>query len=311
MAGYQSKNLGDDYSSQQDMLRRLVLPPEAFVRLAQYCAEKKIDFLCTPFDAASLDYLLKNTQMRYLKLSSGELTNGPFLLAAARSGVPVVLSTGMSNLEEIGEALSVLHFGITHEKGFPKPSDIKQPTAQMLEELNGKVVLLHCVSQYPAPLQSTNLQALDTMRKTFGLPVGLSDHTQGIAAAAAAAARGAVMLEKHFTYDVNATGPDHKASLSPLELKTMVMVVRGIERAMGDGQKTCLPIEENTRSVARKSLVAKRSIVRDEVFTKENLVAKRPSTGELQPNDMFALLGKTAKRDYAADDFIQRDELDN
>lgn len=308
LAEYQSTNLRTNNISQQDMLRRLALPPEAFVRLAQYCKGKSIDFLCTPFDEESLRFLVANTRMRHLKFSSGDLTNGPLLLAAARSGLPLILSTGMASLPEIKLALAIAHYGYRYPKGTPSLRRLQLLTPRMLAYLANKVTLLHCVSQYPAPLEATNLLAMDTLREAFGLPVGLSDHTEGIVAPVAAAARGAVMLEKHFTYSAHAEGPDHKASLSPVELQTMVMAVRGVERAMGSCQKECLPIEENTRAVARKTLVAKRHIQQGEVFSEENVVAKRPADGPLLPNAFFVINGRKAKRSYVADEFIAAEE---
>jgi N-acetylneuraminate synthase len=308
LAQYQSTNLQTNNISQQEMLRRLALPPEAFVRLAQYCESKSIDFLCTPFDEESLRFLVANIQMRYLKFSSGDLTNGPLLLAAARSGLPLILSTGMASLPEIKLALAIVYYGYRHPKGTPSLRRLQLLTPRMLAFLCDKVTLLHCVSQYPAPLEAANLLAMDTLREAFNLPVGLSDHTEGMVAPVAAAARGAVMLEKHFTYSTQAQGPDHKASLSPVELQTMVMAVRGVERAMGSPKKECLPIEENTRAVARKTLVAKRLIQQGEVFSEENVVAKRPADGPLLPNAFFVIAGRKAKRSYVADEFIAAEE---
>ena len=308
-AEYQSKNLGDKEISQLEMLKALTLPDEAFPQLAAYCREKGIDFLCTPFDAQSLAYLTSATSMKYLKLSSGEVTNGVLLIAAARTGLPVILSTGMCDLEEIGQALAFLHYGMTHPQGYPAQLP-PSADAQMLAQLQGKVWLLHCVSQYPAPFEATNLRAMDSMGDAFGLPVGLSDHTQGIAVPVAAVARGATVIEKHFTYDRNAKGPDHMASLSPQELAQMITAIRQVEQAMGSPVKGCQKIEENTRDLARKSLVAGQPIRKGELFSEENLACKRPAKGGLSPNFMFALLGKPAKADYAFDDFITAAELD-
>jgi len=306
-AEYQARNLHDTRISQRDMLEKLTLPDGALVRLEQYCKQKNIDFLCTPFDHASLDYLVRHTQMRYLKLPSGEVANGPFLLAAARTGMPIILSTGMSSLEEIGVALTILHFGYTHVTGHPKT--LSQPTPAMLKELQGKVSLLHCVSQYPAPLSSMNLRAMDTMAQAFGLPVGLSDHSLGIAMAVAASARGASMIEKHFTYDTRASGPDHAASLSSDGLKAMIYTIREVEKGLGSSEKICQPDEANTRTIARRSVVAGTNIAKGTAFTETNLTAKRPATGDIVPNRLWELLGKTARRDYAVDDFIAIDEL--
>lgn len=312
-ADYQRANLKDQRSSQSEMLAKLTLPPETFATLADYCRRQNIDFLCTPFDAKSLDFLIAETKMPYLKLASGEVTNGPFLLQAARSGLPIILSTGMSNLEEVGIALSILHFGFNHATGYPKT--LRPPTRSMLGELQSKVTLLHCVSQYPAPPETSNLYAMDVMHEAFGLPVGLSDHTLGMDVALCAVARGAVMIEKHFTHDVSANGPDHAASLAPQALKEMVAAIRsgaypkGNAAWLGKKEKTCQPIEMNTRAVARRSLVAAHPIAKGTVFCEQNLACKRPATGTLAPNQLWELLGKAAKRDYAADDFIDAKEL--
>lgn len=308
-ASYQAKNLKNNEISQRDMLESLTLPNDAYVRLAEYCNKQAIDFLCTPFDHKSLQYLISHTDMRYLKLPSGEVTNAPLLLAAARTRIPIILSTGMSNMDEIGTALSVLFYGYTGERVPAITGKMPLPTPPMLESLQNRVILLHCVSQYPAPAEATNLRAMESMRQAFGLSVGLSDHTLGTSIPIAATALGATVIEKHFTYDTNAPGPDHKASLSPDELTRMIKEIHQVESAMGDGVKECQLIEENTRMVARKSLVAAKKIHKNELFTDENLTCKRPATGALLPLDMWQLLGKSAKRDYAADDFIAADEL--
>lgn len=311
-AEYQAKNLNDSTISQEQMLQQLTLPKEAYVRLQRYCATKKIDFLCTPFDHGSLDFLVNNTPMPYLKLPSGEVTNGPLLLAAARTGLPIILSTGMAKLEEINIALSILHFGYTQKTGYPLPCPA---FANMLEDLHGNVTLLHCVSQYPAPKEASNLRVMNLMQQAFGLLVGLSDHTQGFEVALAAVSLGAVMIEKHFTYDTKAPGPDHAASLMPDELKAMVAAIRSgapfaaAPEWLGDGIKRCQPAEESTRVIARKSLVAARPISKGEVFSEQNLTAKRPGNGPLAPNALWSLLGKAAKTDYAPDAFINATEL--
>lgn len=312
-ANYQRANLQDDTLSQQQMLQKLTLPPETFAALALYCRTRGIDFLCTPFDTKSLQFLISNTQMRYLKLASGEITNGPFLLEAARSGLPIILSTGMSNLEEVGIALSILHFGFHHTTGHPKT--LAMPTQDMLAALKNKVVLLHCVSQYPAPKEKSNLLAMECLKEAFGLDVGLSDHTLGFDVTLAAAGLGATMIEKHFTYDTHAQGPDHAASLNAKELEAMVASIREGKSItpnpawLGRKEKICQDVEMNTREVARRSVVAAQAIARGSVFTEANLICKRPASGKIAPNRLWELLGKSAKRDYAADDFIDQDEL--
>lgn len=305
-AAYQAQNLGDSAISQRQMLEKLTLPQDALIRLHAYCQERGITFLCTPFDHESLQFLVKHTAMPAIKLASGEVTNGPLLHACARSGLPVILSTGMATLDEISTALWVLHAGYFNPAENPGHPTIATP--DMLLALREKVTLLHCISQYPAPIESANLLAMDTIAQTFALPTGFSDHTLGISLAIAASARGAAMLEKHFTYDTRAGGPDHAASLSPQGLAAMVFAIREVEQGMGTGEKGCQPVEENTRQVARRSVVAARSLRRGEVFSAENLICKRPAGG-LAPNLMWELLGKAASRDYAADESIDIAEL--
>jgi N-acetylneuraminate synthase len=306
-AQYQAKNLGDSEISQLDMIRKLCLPDEAFVRIMESCKKHKIDFMCTPFDNASLAYLVANTQMPYLKLSSGELTNGAFLLEAARTQLPIILSTGMATLPEIETALAIIHFGYNNKVGFP--SNFSSLSEENLADLRGRVILLHCVTQYPAPMESVNLRAMNTIRERFSLEVGISDHTLGITIPIAAVAMGAIVVEKHFTYDVSATGPDHAASLSPDNLNAMVFAIRDLEKAMGNGDKICQEQEKNTRDIARRSVVAAKAIAIGEKFSEENLTCKRPATGDIEPNFIWKLLGKIAKRSYIADDFIAKSEL--
>ena len=308
-ADYQASNLKDKKISQQDMLKKLTLPEGSYEKLASYCNKRKIDFLCTPFDHGSLHYLVKHTQMRYLKLASGEVTNGPLLLAAARTGLPIILSTGMCDLDDISVALSILHFGYEHNTGHP--SHIGVATPQMLRALSEKVTLMHCVSQYPASISSTNLLAMDTLAETFNLPVGLSDHSLGSTMAVAAAARGACMIEKHFTHDVKAPGPDHAASLSADGLQAMIAAIRDVSLGLGDGEKICRPEERNTREIARRSIVAGERISKGTIFTKANIICKRPGpdANRIEPNRLWELLGKASIHDYAADAFIRPEEL--
>lgn len=307
-AAYQAKNLNDTAISQQSMLEKLAISQEDMRSLARHCEKRGIDFLCTPFDHESLDFLATHTPMRYLKLASGEITNGPLLVAAARKNMPIILSTGMSNLEEIAVALGILHFGYTHAAG--APDTLKPATKDQLEALQDKVVILHCVSQYPAPIHTINLKAMDTLKGAFGLPTGLSDHSLGVTMPIAAVARGAAVIEKHFTYDTRATGPDHAASLTPEGLSLMVSSIREVETGLGNGEKTCQPEEKATLSVIRRSVVAANAIRKGEVFTEANMACKRPASGEIPPNNLWKLLGKQAKHDYAADDFIRSSELE-
>lgn len=307
-AEYQAKNLADNKISQLDMVRKLCLPNEAFVRIMDSCKQHNIDFMCTPFDHASLEYLVANTTMPYLKLSSGEVTNFPFLLAVARTKLPIILSTGMATIDEIAQALCVIHFGYNNAQGFP--ANKLELNDEILADLRNKVTLLHCVSQYPAPIESVNLLAMETIFERFGLAVGLSDHTLGITIPTAAVACGAKMIEKHFTYDILASGPDHVASLSPQGLIDMVIAIRDVEKARGDGNKICQPQEQNTKAIARRSVVASKPITVGEIFSEQNLTCKRPATGDIMPDKLWGLLGKPAKQAYNSDDFIKKIELE-
>lgn len=306
-AEYQKRNIKGSPKSERQMLEMLALSPDIMSHLAQHCALRKIDFLCTAFDVESLDYLVANTSMAFIKIASGDLNNGPFLLAAARTGLPIILSTGMSDMDEIATALCILHCGYTRSSGIP--SKLSHPTPLMLKFLREKVVLMHSVSHYPAPVHSIHLRAMDTLAETFGLPVGFSDHSLGITLPLAAAARGAMAIEKHFTYDVKAKGPDHAASLSPDALKSMVKALRDVASALGGYEKACQIEETESRITTRRSVVAALAIAQGEEFSELNLACKRPATG-LAPNDLWELLGKTAKRDYAADEMIDPNELE-
>lgn len=298
-AGYQQRTT-DAAESQRAMLCRLELRQEDFHALAARCKARGVDFMASPFDTESIDFLAKGLGCTTLKLPSGEVTNGPFLLAAARTGCSIVLSTGMSNLDEVREALDVLAWGYLGREGAPHPAP-EGPAA-----LKGRVTLLHCTSEYPTPFVDVNLRAMDSLREAFGLPVGLSDHTTGIVAPIAAVARGACLIEKHFTLDASLPGPDHKASLEPGQLAAMIAGIRQVEDSMGDGIKVPRPSEMNTRQVARRSLVATRPIAKGEAFTPENMAAKRPGGG-LSPMRYWDLLGKPAGRDYALDEPLVED----
>ena len=277
-AEYQKETTGD--SSQRDMLKKLELSFSDFSRLKAYCEKKEICFLSTPFDFDSIDFL-NSIDMPFWKIPSGEVTNLPYLLALAKTGKPVVMSTGMCTLQEIRDAIDVLN-----ENG------IKE------------IKLLHCNTEYPTPFEDVNLKAMETMRKEFHLEVGYSDHTKGIEVPIAAVALGATIIEKHFTLDRNMEGPDHKASLEPQELAEMVKCIRNIEKAIGTGEKTPSPSEKKNIAVARKSIVAKTKIKTGDVFTEQNITTKRPGTG-LSPMKWFDVLGKTALRDFEEDELIE------
>ena len=276
-APYQKESTGN--GSQLDMLRKLCLSFDEFHELKGYCDEIGITFLSTPFDMQSMAFL-RTLNMPFWKVPSGELTNLPYLEEIARSGLPVVLSTGMATLDEIGETVALLQ-----TKGVDS------------------ITLLHCTTEYPTPMADVNLIAMDTLRERFHLPVGYSDHTEGITIPVAAAAKGAVVLEKHFTLDKGMEGPDHKASLEPWELAEMVRCVRMVEEALGDGVKAPKQSETGNRAVARKSIVAAVPIESGDIFTAEMLMAKRPGEG-ISPMRWYDVIGQRANRKYEADELI-------
>ncbi len=278
-AAYQQDNAIDKAETQYEMLKKLELTEQMHRELMQYCAEKGILFLSTPFDIDSI-HMLADCGITIMKVPSGEITNYPYLREIGRTNKPVILSTGMCELEEVKAAAAVLK-----------------------ENGSRDITLLHCNTEYPTPMCDVNLRAMQTLRKETGLPVGYSDHTQGIEVPIAAAAMGAVVIEKHFTLDRNMEGPDHKASLELEELKEMVRAVRNIENALGDGVKRPSPSERKNRDVARKSIVAKRAIRKGEMFTEDNLTTKRPGNG-ISPMRWNDVIGLAADRDYERDEMI-------
>ena len=305
-AEYQQKATKNQ--SQYAMLKKLELTEEAILTLLSYCQERKIDFLATPFDCYSLAFLSQKCGLKKMKLSSGDLTNSPFLLQAAKTSLPIILSTGMGTIGEIERALQVFSYGYMHEEedvahfSWDKAIEayVSLKGQQLLRE---KVTLLHCTTEYPAPLEEVNLLAMETMEKTFSLPVGYSDHTEGIAIAIAAAALGAVVIEKHFTLDKTWPGPDHKASLEPDELRQMSRAIRQVEAALGGAVKIPGKREMINRTAARKSLIAAGPICKGEKFKKENLTVKRPGNG-VTPSEYWYYLGRRAEKDYMKDDLI-------
>jgi N-acetylneuraminate synthase len=302
-ADYQLRNTGV-VESQLDMLKALELDDAAHHRLLAHCRARGIEFLSTPFDLQSLALLVKGLGLKRIKVGSGDLTNAPLLLAIARFGCAVILSTGMATVDEIAEALGVLAFGYSEDRE-PARTRFKaafdSPAGK--DALRDKVVLLHCTSDYPAADDEINLRAMDTLAERFQLPVGFSDHSVGIAVPIASVANGATVIEKHLTLDRKMPGPDHVASIEPAEFKTMVAGVRQVERALGARGKVPTPSELKTRPIARKSIVARVAIRRGELFTAENLAVKRPGTG-LSPARLWDLIGCPASIDYAADDLI-------
>lgn len=304
-AAYQVRNTGES-GSQLEMVRKMALGLEAHRKLIRRCEERNIRFLSTPFDLGSVRQLTDDLHISRLKVASGEITNFPLLFAIARTGVSVILSTGMSTIGEVEQALGVLSLGYTQPDISPSQEASRQSFASCEGQriLQEKVSLLHCTTEYPASLDSVNLRVMDTLRATFQLPVGLSDHTVGTSVAIAAAARGAVIIEKHFTLDKSLPGPDHKASLEPEELAAMISDIRKVESALGTSIKAPTECEIPNRSVARKSLVAARDIRKGEVFSVENLTTKRPGTG-IPAVEYWKYLGRRASRGYALDDLIE------
>ena len=305
-ADYQ-KQIKDGFESQFKMLKNLELSHEIHYELLDYCHKKKIDFLSTAFDLESLDFLAKQLKLKILKIPSGEITNGPLLLAYAKTGSNLILSTGMSTLGEVESALEVLAFGLLNDDKI-KPTKTSFQQAYLSKEgqllLKEKVTILHCTTEYPAPLQDINLNAMITMRSTFDLKVGYSDHSEGITVPIAATAIGAILIEKHFTLDKALPGPDHKASLDPGELSTMVKAIRNVEKIMGSGTKGPMSSELKNKSVARKSLIAAKDIKKGENFTEDNMTTKRPGTG-ISPMKYWHMIGKVAQNDIPRDVVIK------
>lgn len=304
-AAYQKKTTGRK-GSQWQMLKALELSEAAHLKLKDCAQQLHLDFLSSPFDGESARMLIRKVGIKKLKVPSGEITNAPLLLELASSGLPVILSTGMSTPEEIREALSVLAFGYARAAS-EKPSKAafrKAFTSRRGQEtIRKKVTLLQCTTEYPAPYDEVNLRAMDSLRDEFHVAVGLSDHTPGFVVSVAAAARGAEVIEKHLTLNRNMKGPDHKASLEPAEFKQMVQAVRLVERALGSAQKIVTRSEEKNRPIARKSLVAARRIRAGEVFGVGDLAAKRSGFG-ISPMRYWDILGKAARKDYAAGERI-------
>ncbi len=302
-ADYQTRNTGIT-SSQIDMLKALELDDAAHRRLLARCRERGIAFLSTPFDHLSLDLLVDGLGLKTLKVGSGDLTNAPMLLAMAQRHCAVILSTGMATMSEIEQALGVLAFGYTQQDA-PDRGKFRKAFESNggKKALRDNVTILHCTSDYPATDSEINLKAMDTLAQAFGLPVGFSDHSEGISVSIAAVARGAVVIEKHLTLDRSLPGPDHVASIEPRDFAAMVAGIRQVERALGDGRKVPMPSELKTIPVARKSLAARVVIRRGEVFSANNVCVKRPGQG-MSPGLYWDLIGRSASRDYAMDELL-------
>lgn len=300
---YQQQNDGMA-DTQYQMLKRLELSFDAHRRIKKYCNEKGIKYLSTAFDLDSLDFLVNDLKLEQLKLSSGDLTNAPFLLAHALTGKSLIVSTGMATMAEVLSALQVIAFGLMQSKGelldyAPNETSFKLayklPLAKKL--LAECVTLLHCTTDYPTPMTDINLLAMTELATEFKLNIGYSDHSAGIHVPIAATALAASIIEKHFTLDKTMEGPDHKASLNPNELKEMVSAIRNIECAMGDGVKKPTLTELGNRTAARKSLVAASDIEKGEPLTDTNVAIKRPGDG-MSPNRYWDIVGTVASCTY-------------
>jgi len=306
-AEYQKK-ITDNAETNFEMLKKLELSHDLHHELIEYCRKNKIEFLSTAFDLESLDFLTNCLNLKTLKIPSGEITNGPLLLAHAKIGCNLILSTGMATLGEIEDALGVLAFGLINDNSL-KPSKAVFQQAYLSTEgqkiLKDKVTILHCTTEYPAPPNEINLNAMQTMRNAFGLQTGYSDHSEGITIPIAAVAMGAAVIEKHFTLDRALPGPDHKASLDPDELKAMVKSIRIVERSMGDGLKGPMISELKNRPIARKSLIAAKDIKQGETFTTENMTVKRSGVVGISPMEYWELVGNVAKIDILQDALIE------
>lgn len=288
-AEYQKETTGA-CESQLDMCRKIHLPLTDYRELKELCEEVGIGFMSTPFDLVSID-LLADLGQDYFKIPSGEITNLPYLRRVAEKGIPVILSCGMSELDEIEDAIKILTG--SHEK-YPSTSRLTRDD----------IIVLHCNTQYPTPFEDVNLLAMKTIGERLGVRTGYSDHTVGITVPVAAAALGACVVEKHFTLDRNMPGPDHKASLEPSELKEMVESIRRVEKALGCPDKHVSQSERPNMTIARKSIVAARDIKSGETLSGENITVKRPGDG-ISPMRWDEVLGTKAKRDFGYDELIE------
>ena len=282
-ADYQKRNIGSSADdSQYNMLKKLELSEADHRELIEYCNQKGIKFFSTAFDMESIDYL-HSLHLGLWKVPSGEITNYPYLKKIASYHEPVILSTGMCEIEDVSAAMNVLISNGVSRKD---------------------ITILHCNTEYPTPFEDVNLRAMQALKDEFKVEVGYSDHTKGIEVPIAAVALGATVIEKHFTLDCNMEGPDHKASLEPDELKAMVSSIRNIEQALGDGRKTVSASEKKNISIARKSIVASRAIKAGEILSEENLTVKRPGNG-ISPMKWDDIVGKAAIRDFAEEELIE------
>ena len=303
-AEYQKNNTKKN-NTQHEMLKNLELSQKDFEEIYNYCVLRKIDFLSTAFDIESLLFLTKKLKLNKLKIPSGDLTNAPLLLEHSFRAKKLIVSTGMSTLSEIENALGVIAFGLLGNKKKPSMEEFKKAFQSQVGKvmLKEKVTLLHCTSAYPAPLNEINLKAMLKLQNIFKLDVGYSDHSDGIIVPLVAASLGARVIEKHFTLDKTLDGPDHKASIEPLDLKKMISEVRLVEKILGSEKKSITLSELKNQTVARKSLVAIKAIKKGDFFTNFNLGCKRPGNG-MSPINYWHLIGKKSPIPYKKDELI-------
>lgn len=292
--------------TQFDMVKKLEMSQDDFRYLYRYCERRGIQFLSTAFDITSLEFLAEELQQPSIKIPSGDVLNGPLLLAAARTGKQILLSTGMCNLGDIEQALGVLAFGFLEDGSVPQSHEIFKDmfsSEQGWQMLRSRVSLLHCTTEYPAPFKDVNLKAMQTLGTAFDLAVGISDHSMGIEVPIGAVALGATVVEKHFTLDRDMEGPDHKASLNPDDLASMISAIRNISISLGDGRKFPRQSEIKNIEIARKYIVAARPIKAGQVIAEGDIIAKRATKG-ISPIFYWDILGSTSDRDYMIDDVI-------
>lgn len=307
-AAYQAKATGDEQESQLAMLKKLELDRSFFPELMAYCKKGGIGFLSTPFEEDSLAFLASELQLDTIKIPSGEITNAPFLLACARTPCNIILSTGMATLGDVEAALAIMAYGMdpSNPEAPPSPESCQESFGNpaCYRQLQQRVTLLHCTTEYPAPFADLNLRAITTLAQAFGLKVGFSDHSPGVTAPVMAVALGAQVIEKHFTISKSLPGPDHLASLEPDELKHLVQSIREAEAALGDGRKIPRPSEIPNMAIARKSLVATATIKEGELITAANLGSKRPGDG-ISPFRYWQHLNRRAQHSYQAGDALR------
>lgn len=303
-ANYQK--VESEADTQYEMVKNLELDWQDFRLLRDYCHKRGIEFLSTAFDLPSLSFLSEELDVSLIKIPSGDILNGPLLLAAAKTGKNIIVSTGMCSLGDIEKALSVLAYGFLYES-YGSPCEINFKNAfyspQGQDVLKSKVSLLHCTTEYPAPFEDLNLASIHTLRSAFGLNVGLSDHSLGLVAPIVAVALGAKIIEKHFTLDKSMPGPDHKASLSPKELYEVVKSIKNASASIGDGKKFPRQSEIKNVEIARKYLVANGKIFRGQVIAENDLIAKRATKG-IDPIYLWDIVGRISGRNYSEDDVI-------